>query len=417
MTALELNKRTRPAPGFFYGYIIVLITFTIAVLVDGLIFSFAIFFDPLLTEFGWTRAVISVSFSLTALMRIPIAIIAGTLSDRFGSKKVVVASGFFLGLGYILTSQVSTPWQLYLSYGVLAGIGISLYWVPLISLIPRWFVKRRALMMGVFTSGIGFGQLIIPPTVNWLIASYGWRTACLIIGIACIIVITAAAQFLRNSPKQMGMLPYGESSVKLEPPLLGSGAIPVREVIRMKRFWVFCLVYFSWFFYLSVIAVHIVVHAIGLGMSPSRAASVLIIIGITGIIGRLVSGRLADVLGMKPVLLTSFVFMFLASLSIIIGAEAWVIFLFAFLFGIAYGTFETMQSPIIAELFGLNSVGTVFGAALSVSTMGYIFGPIVAGYLFDITNSYQIAFIICALMALVSIAAVVILPISPRKKV
>ena len=149
MTSLDLNKETRQTPGFFYGYIIVLITFTIAVPADGLIFSFGIFFDPLLTEFGWTRAVISGSFSFMAFMRIPIAVIAGTLSDRFGSKRVAVASGFFLGLGYILTSQVSVPWQIYLSYGVLTGIGISLYWVPLISLIPRWFVKRRALMMGI----------------------------------------------------------------------------------------------------------------------------------------------------------------------------------------------------------------------------------------------------------------------------
>ena len=164
-----------------------------------------------------------------------------------------------------------------------------------------------------------------------------------------------------------------------------------------------------------MIAVHIVIHAIGLGMSPSRATSVLIIIGITGIAGGLISGRLADVLGMKPVLLTSFVLMFLASLSIIIAAEAWVIFLFAFLFGIAYGTFETMQSQIIVELFGLNSVGTIFGAALSISTIGYTLGPIVAGHLFDITNSYQIAFSICALMALVSIVSAVFLPLTPRK--
>ena len=206
-------------------------------------------------------------------------------------------------------------------------------------------------------------------------------------------------------------------SIKQEQPLLDSRIISVREVIRTRRFRVFCLVYFSWFFYLSVIVVHIVVHAIGLGMSPSRAASVLIIIGITGIVGRLISGRLADEVGMKPVLMTSFVLMFLASLSIIMATETWVVFLFAFLFGIAYGTFETMQSPIIAELFGLNSVGTVFGAALSISTIGYILGPIVAGHIFDITNSYQIAFIICALMALASIASAVFLPLTPRKKV
>ncbi len=409
------NQEARQSPAVFYGYIIVLATFIIAAVVEGLLYSFGVFFKPLLNEFGWTRAMTSGASSLSSILRVPLVIAVGRLSDRFGPRQLLAACGFFLGLGYLLMSQTNTIWQLYLFYGVIVSIGMSLYWIPLISLVPRWFARRRALMMGIVTSGIGVGQLIIPPLANWLISAYSWRISFLIIGGMSMGIIIISAQFLRGDPNQIGQLPYGENEAKQEVLAAEAREFSVREAIRTKQFWMLCVIFIPWIFCLSVVMIHMVIHAIGLGMSPASAANILAIIGIAGIIGRLALGRLADVIGIKPVLIISFVLYSIAFLWLLIARETWMLFLFAVIFGISYATFETLHSPIIAELFGLSSLGAISGVIFATSSIGFTFGPVIAGYIFDVTGSYQRAFLICAVMTFISLTSAVLLPLTRGK--
>ena len=411
------TQEIRQPPTLFYGYTIVLVTFIITMVVEGLLYSFGVFFKPLLTDFGWTRAMASGAFSIASILKIPIAVVAGRLTDRFGPKQVLAACGFFLGLGYLLISQTGNIWHLYLFYGVLVGIGMGLYWVPLMSIIPLWFVRKRAFMMGVVVSGIGVGQLTIPPLANWLISNYGWRISYLIVGSICMVTIIICAQFLKHDPSQIGLLPDGESKPKQENPITAAEAkeFSVHEAVSTKQFWLFCIVFLPWMFCLSVILVHGVIHAIGLGMSPTSAAYILSIIGIAGIVGRLAFGRLADLIGIKPVLIISLGLMSLAFFWLIVAKEMWMLYLFAAIFGIAYGTFEILQSPIVAELFGLSSLGTIFGIALAIGSIGFVIGPVVAGYIFDVTNNYQIAFVICTALSLISLASALLLPLTKTK--
>ena len=412
---MSTQQARNPLP-FFYGYVIVLITFIIAAVVEGSLFSFGVFFKPLLTEFGWTRTMTAGAVSLTHVIHIPAAFAAGRLTDRFGSRQVLAACGFFLGLGLLLMSLTSTLWHLYFFHGVILAIGLGLYWIPILSILPRWFVRKRGLMMGILASGIGVGQLIFPPTVNWLISAYGWRTSFLIIGSIVVGVVIIAAQFLRQDPRQMGLLPYGESEIKLENSITETGGFSFHEAIRTRQFWVLSLIYFSWVFSVSVIVVHSVIHAIGIGMSPASAANILAIIGITGIIGRITSGRLADVFGIKPVLIISFTLMIISFLWLMIARETWMIYIFAMVFGVSYGTFEILQGPIIAELFGMRSFGTIMALAHNLGVAGFIFGPIAAGYIFDVNNSYSLAFLICAFMAFICCIFSIFLPLSRSEK-
>ena len=410
------TQQARRPPSFFYGYVIVLVTFIIAAVVEGSLFSFGIFFKPLLTEFGWTRTMTAGAVSLTSIIHIPAAFAAGRLTDRFGSRQVLTACGFFLGLGLLLMSLTSTLWHLYFFYGVILAIGMGLYWIPILSILPRWFARKRALMMGIIASGIGVGQLIFPPAVNWLISAYGWRTSFLIIGGINIVIIMAIAQFLRQDPRQMGLSPYGESELKPEDSITEAGGFSLREAIRTRQFWVLSLIYFNWAFCLSVVVVHSVIHAIGIGMSPANAANILAIIGITGIIGRITSGRLADMFGTKPVLIISFALISIGFLWLLMGVETWMVYLFAAIFGISYGAFEILQAPIIAELFGMRSFGTIIALAHNLGIVGFIFGPVVAGYIFDVNNSYLLAFLACAIMAGVSSVFSIFLPLSRSEK-
>jgi MFS family permease len=314
----------------------------------------------------------------------------------------------------MLMSQVNALWQFYLFYGVLVGIGMGLYWVPLMAVVLRWFDRGRALALGIVASGIGVGQLIFPPVATWLISVHGWRLSYLILGGICIGVILAA-QFLRQNPTEKGAVTHGgERAIKKKQ--ADTGDFSARVAVRSQQFWIFCGMFSSWIFCLAVILVHIVIHATGTGMSPASAANIIAIVGMAGIGGRLILGYLADVIGLKPVLILCLALSSAAFLCLLLAQGEWIIYLFAAIFGIAYGTFEVLQAPIMAQLFGLASFGTIFGIALTFSSLGFILGPVVAGYIFDTTSSYHLVFLICIGISLISLGCAALLPLDVNRK-
>ena len=168
---------TTKQPKFFYGYIIVIASFFTIALIWGTMYSFGVFFEPILVEFGWTRAAASAAYSFCLLFSDVLSIATGKLTDRFGPRLVMAGCGLSFGIGYLLMSQMNALWHLYILYGVLIGIGMSGSFIPLVSTIARWFVGRRGMMTGIAMAGGGLGAMVIPPVVRWLISSYDWRTS------------------------------------------------------------------------------------------------------------------------------------------------------------------------------------------------------------------------------------------------
>ena len=152
-------------PGFFYGYVMVTSGFFIMAVVWGANRTFGVFLEPMLREFGWTRAGISGAFTLVMVMMGCMGAIAGRMTDRIGPKAVVISCGIFLGAGYLLIPFVETLWQFYLYYGVLTGIGMGVS-TPLMSIVPRWFSKRRALMASIVTETFKRKRLLTKP-MSW----------------------------------------------------------------------------------------------------------------------------------------------------------------------------------------------------------------------------------------------------------
>jgi OFA family oxalate/formate antiporter-like MFS transporter len=203
LTDNDINPAFSPKPRFSYGYIVVLASFVIMVLAQGLFIVFGLFFNPLLKEFGWTRATISGAYSLSSILQGVLGIAMGGVADRFGPRVVVTVCGTLLGAGYLLMSQLHTVWQIYLFYGVIIGIAMSGLWVPLLSPVSRWFVARRSLMTGVVMSGMTIGGVVAPLIVSRLIVAYEWRQTFIIIGGAALIIIVLFAQFLRLDRNQI----------------------------------------------------------------------------------------------------------------------------------------------------------------------------------------------------------------------
>ena len=393
---------------FFYGYIIVASAFLILVLTIGVNFTFGVFLSVLLDEFSWTRAIASGAFSLNLALTGLIGVVAGKMTDQYGPRIVATVCGVLLGLGYLLMSQATTLWHLYLFFGAIVGIGMSTSQTPLPSTIARWFFKRRGMMTGIAVMGIGVGMLVMPPAVSWLISSYGWRTSYMVIGITVLILIVLAAQFLRRDPSQIGKLPYGMNELEEEGDLQKAG-FSLQEAVCKRQFWLFTVAMFFVALCTGAVMIHIVIHATDLGISTANAVIILMVIGGTSIAGRVVMGVTSDRIGNKRALIICFILISAAFFWILIARELWMLYLFAVIFGFSHSGTHTLVSPTVAELFGLSSHGVIFGCIVLGVTLGIATGPVVTGYIFDITSSYQLAFLIYAILNVIGLILILCL--------
>jgi MFS family permease len=400
-------KDARPAhtskPKYFYGYVIVIAAFITMAVMWGTFHAFGIFFNPMLAEFGWTRAMTSGAFSLSLLISGVSAIVMGRLTDKLGPKLVTMLCGVAIGLGYLLISQVTAIWQLYLLYGIVIGIAMGGSWVPFMSTVVRWFVARRSMVTGIVLAGLGIGGLIGPPLASWLISLYDWRTSYIIIGIVSLVIVILAALFLKRDPAQMGQLPYGADKQAEPGPMADNEGLSFREALRTRRFWMFSGALFCFGFSLYVIMVHLAPHAIDLKISDFSAANILALIGGLGIVGMIVLGNAADRIGNRLTFIICFILMAAPLLWLIVAEKEWMLYAFAAIFGFGHGGFASSESPLAAKLFGLRAHGSILGTAVLGFSIGAAIGPVVAGYAFDLAGSYQLAFLLCAIVCIIGI--------------
>lgn len=382
-------------PLFRYDYIVVAVAFLITAIMWGTFHSFGVFLKPLATELGWTMATTSGAISLSFILLGILGIIAGKLTDKFGPRIVVVTCGLLLSSGYMLMSQVNAIWQLYLFYGVLIGAGMSGCVPSLMSTIARRFLKRRGMMTGIAISGLGVGMLIMSPMANWLISVHGWRSSYIIIGVMVLALVVVPAQLLRNYPGQTGQFIHGRNTERDD---LQKTGFSFMEAIHSQRFWMLGVALICLFLGIEAVLVHIVPHAIGLGISAANAAIILAVIGGLSTVGRIVMGSASDRIGNKPALIICFVLILIALLWLLAAKKLWMLYIFTAIFGFGYGGSAALLSPIVAELFGLSSHGALLGVILFMVTIGEASGPILAGSIFDVTGSYSTAFLLCALV-------------------
>jgi len=314
-----------------------------------------------------------------------------------------------MGLGYLLMSQLSAVWQLYLFYGVIIGTGMGGTRVPLLSTAARWFVKRRSMMTGIILTGIGIGRLVGPPVANWLISTYDWRVAYIVLGGVTLLVVISAAQFLKRDPARMGQMPYGENEEVKQEPGTETLGFTLREAACTRQFWLVFTMLFCVGFCLFTITVHIVSNATDLGISAASAASILAVIGGASIAGNVILGGAADRIGNRQVYIIGFILMSAALFWLVLAREMWMFYLFAVVLGFARGGMATSDSPLVAGLFGLNSHGLILGVTSLGFTMGAALGPFLAGSIFDASGSYQTAFLLSAAISIVGIVITALL--------
>jgi len=402
----NLPAGVKQPPRFFYGYIIVAVCFLIMLLAWGASRTYGVFFTPLQDEFGWSRATVSGAYSLSNIMIGLISIFIGRLTDRFGPRTVLIGCSVFLGAGYLLMATVQGLWQVYFFYGFLIAVGMSGINVPLSSTVARWFYGKRGLVTGVISCGIGLGTIVFPPVLTSLIIRYDWRTSYLIVGAVVLVLMAASAWFLRRDPRSMGLTPYGDKVSRKKSPTTVDFGYSYGEAWRTWQFWVLAGSFFCNGYLVDTSIVHLTRHAMDMGMEAVTAAGLISAVGIGSIGGRLAWGNTADRWGCRKTLLSIFALMMAAYGWVQFADGPWSLYLFAVIFGFAYGGFPVLQSLTTAEYFGLKAHGSIMGTFYCCAMCGAAAGPWLAGWVYDVTGSYFGAFMGCIAVSAIGLTLV-----------
>lgn len=387
---------------FFYGYVILGICFLITMAIMGMVTSFGIFFTPLIEEMGWSRTATSAAFSLNAIMAGIFGIIGGFVNDRLGPRVVLPILCIITAAGYYLVSQMNTVWQFYLFFGLIVGLGSNVY-VPAMSTVARWFTGRRSLMSGIAFSGSGFGLVILPLFINWIIGAYDWRFSLVIISIIIMVISILAIIFLKADPYKIGLVPYGSDTAANENRHTDVASLTLRDAIRTKPFWLLVLSLFCYGFCFVAFQAHLAVHSNDVGISATGAALILTVMGAATIVGQIGIGGIGDKVGYKRAYIAGLFCIILAVLTILFARDLWLFIVFASLLGLAFGNCSTQESPLVAWLFGLSSHGTLLGVAAFSWTFGGSVGPLIFGAIYDAQGDYRYAFWVAGIISIIAV--------------
>jgi MFS family permease len=404
-------------PQISYGYIVTAASFLIMTTAWGANRSFGAFLAPMLNEFGWTRAAISGAFTLAMLTIGVMSLVAGNLTDRFGPRRVVLICGLFLGLGFILVSQIRSILQFYIFYGAMTGIGLSGCLVPLLSSVAKWFAKKRALISGILMAGPALGIVMIPPLTSILISAYGWRQSYLILGFAVLVIVIFSAMFLKQDPSSKELSPYDREKTPAARPDGPINEYNLFQAARTRQFWLLNFISFGDLFLINVIVVHIVIYAASLGISNTAAAGVLSVAAGISVPARIIMGGVADRIGNREALMLCLFMSIVAFIILFVAKALWLLYLFAVIYGFGLWATGPMMPPITAELFGLRSHGTILAFVLLAHNLGGAVGPVVVGHIFDVTHSYHLGFLLCLGVSVASFTAITLFrPLTSRHR-
>ena len=408
----------RKLGGISYGWLIVAAMTLVMTMVYGASFSFGIFLKPLSEWFGWARTSTSGAYAVSLWTSGLLAVLMGALTDRYGPRIVLAVGGLLGGLGYLILSGTSTLWHLYAGFAVIA-VNTSTVWTPTMATVSRWFSDKRVLALGIVTGGIGLGQMVMPPLVTYLIGANDWRTAYLVLAVMTWVIVIPAAIPAKHSPEGTG-LPSAGTGLKDNPFNSGAAAAvqanewSLTEAVHTPTFWLLVGLNITVAATLFMAGIHIAAYATDASITASSAALVLTVMGGANIMSKLVVGTIATRRGSRFSLL---LFLALATIALFIFAvstELWMFFAVAALFGFGIGGAAPPLAAMVAEYFGLRSVGVIMGVIGIGWAAGCSLGTILGDYLFDTSGSYVVAFLVAGGLSVLALFFVLLLR-APRK--
>ncbi len=370
-----------------YRWVIVALGGLMGCVAIGAMFSLAVFLAPMSGETGWSRAGISFAMTINFIVMAFGSFAWGAASDRWGARIVTLLGAVLLGLALTLASRSTTLPSFQLTYGILVGLAASAFFAPMIATVMGWFETRRNLAVSLVSAGMGMAPLTISPFSSWLITRYGWRAAMFAVGVLAWAVVIPAALFVRRPPVAAVV-----AAARPDQAEIGRALTSPQFLVLGFTFMLCCAAHSGPIF-------HVVSYAMFCGLGPMAAVSVYSVEGLAGLGGRVLIGLLADRYGAKRLLICALAVQALAITAYLQVSELSEFYTLAVIFGVAYGGGMPLYASIARDYFPQHIMGTVFGAATMLSSLGMALGPVAGGWVFDTYHNYAWLYIASAAVA------------------
>jgi MFS family permease len=413
----EPEDETAPVsqPGLFYGWWIVAAGTAILFVSSGIgFYGHGVILDPLRNEHGWSKATISTAITLYFLSTGIFGMLIGRLIDKYGPKWFLVIGSLVIGSGFVLLSLINATWQLYAIYLFMSiGFGCTAL-VPINTLITNWFIHKRGFAMSLTNTGLSLGGVVLVPLAVYMISHWGLQVALPVLGtIFWMVIIPTALFFIKQRPSDLNQFPDGKppedpGRERADSPLSVETQMRVwtrSQAARTAAFWAIVVAFLMALGAQIAFLVH-QVSFLSQYLGIAGAATAVSITASASIVGRLILGTFVDRCDKRYVTMACFLMQGIALISLAHYNNVFVLYLGTFAFGLTMGSIIMMQSLITGECFGLMSFATVSGLAGLFTMSGAAFGPMLAGFIYDITDSYQMAFTIFAILSILAIVVI-----------
>ena len=369
---------------------------------------------PLQDDFGWNRATISIAVSVNLILFGLMAPFAAALMRTFGIRRVACTALLVIALGALLTTQMTQPWHMILCWGVIVGLGTgSMTQVLAATVVSRWFVERRGIVLGILTAAGATGQLAFLPFLAWLAEDHGWKYVSIAVAAGALAVIPVMALLMRERPGDLGLRPYGATTD--DPPLvLPTGRDAFRAPIDILRkstasvdFWLLAATFFICGASTNgLIGTHLIPAGVDHGMTQVAAASLLAMIGIFDVIGTIGSGWLTDRWDARKLL-----FMYyglrgisLMLLPIALDIQSAGLWLFIVFYGLDWVATVPPTVTLATRAFGRSDGPIVYGWIFTAHQIGAASAAYAAGAIRSSTGDYLIAFVLAGALCIAAAA-------------
>lgn len=405
-TAFFIGDRVSPSSqrNFYYGWIVVAVTFITTLVAAGIRSAPAIFIHPLESEFGWNRAAIAGAVSINLLLYGMAGPISGRLIDRHGPRPVMLGSLSLLALGVAGTLGMSTLWQLDLLWGMVVGLGAGgSASVVYAAVASRWFVTRRGLVLGFLGSANSTGQLIFIPLLMWVVVAFGWRAGSAMMVAIALAMLVPVFLWMRNDPADMGLKPYGADSAAGRSAAAQADIprVALSQAFRAPEFWLLAGAMFTCGATANgLIGVHLIPHSIDHGIPEVAAAATVGVMGGMNVVGTMLSGWLTDRVEPRKLLAAVFGFRSLSLFFLPFVTDFSGLFIFAVIYGLDWFATVPPAVALVARRFGPRSVATVYGWIFLSHQLGAAIMATTGGVIRDWLGDYQIAFLAGGVVAL-----------------
>ncbi|NOT54544.1 MAG: MFS transporter [Deltaproteobacteria bacterium] len=397
---------------FFYGWVIVFAGLFLTLIMFGIVDSFGIMFKPISEQFDWNRGTISTASMINWICFGLGNLACGALSDRFGSRLLLIVGGVLFIIGTVLMSQIQSLTHLYFAFGVVMALGRSAAAVPLTALITKWFTRNQGLALAIAQSQ-NIGPAVFAPLTVYLLAQTDWRGVYLWLGLGSLLIFPLALLIRDYSDAETPQGPATGRAAGLAS-RMPTIHLTLAQAMKTRVFWTLNLMVLGCCICHSCILLHGFNHMTDMGLVGSTASKVAAVMAISALVGKIACGMLADrisgkwamalFLGLQAVMVPPFIQVH----------EPSSFYLWAIAFGIGYGGPMPVYAMLFREHFGTRSIGAILGVFFMIAAIGMGSGGLMGGKLYDIFGSYSIPFLTSTGTGLISAFLALTLP-SPKR--